>query len=74
MKFYCLAINQNGAEVVIELQSDLSHRAVEEAHEYCRQHGLIYEDVHKVQGSEKQPETLTKYYKDRKGKKMTFVY
>lgn len=68
-KFYALAAQNNKEEnklQVIDLQSEIRYDAELEAIEISRERGLILESVHVVQGTQKQPNCITKFARSRK--------
>jgi hypothetical protein len=67
VKFYAIVWSkEKNKSSVLSLNETLRHRAVAEAWEIAQEKGLELESVNLVQGSRKQGEPLTKYFKERK--------
>ncbi|ALS22123.1 hypothetical protein [Paenibacillus naphthalenovorans] len=62
MKFYALANTKENATTVLELQSNIRHRAKIEAKEIAHERGLEYVDVYHVRGSHKGASTMQKRF------------
>lgn len=73
MKYYALATDKDGiTQVIANLPEGSQINALNVAMEHCKKTGLVFKELRKIKGTEKQNATLTKTINSKRGRKFNW--